>query len=343
MTIKEYRELIKSDNPDEVKYVKGTDLESVEPTYAEKIINYTCFCLTRVGAEGYNDTEELKAGNIFKRLNAIMEKGELDSMDEAYERFKRQTKDAPLFEKWGYSSVDELLERNFKVFFDKAEGFVATREENFNRAILPYIQDMLIAGMRAKLLACVWIRLEGYGFSVSPFAWEKGKSYVREDLKDFPYKSVSEMPEKDRKAFESLSLDVLYEISSHVVSYGCTRKAKRKDPGEPESEILLGEPYPKEGLEEAELVALHRYEDNKDASDDEIYSSLFDSWETEPELYLPILYNRYDEALYYALKYSGNEYKRYIESLNVEADWNAGLWNCEGGADKSEIRYDKLF
>lgn len=342
MTGKEIKEALTDRSGEEIKYVKGTEIESVEPERFEKLNHYGWYDYTINQDRNASERRQRRVFRLWEKIDSAMRSGKFRSTLEAIEYLKKKEESekgkAPIYKQLGYETVEDAMEDIFGEAYSRADNFIDTREEQFQKALLPYIEAMLIAGMRAKLLACVWIRLELYGFSVAPYNWDTKESFGREDLNVFPYTSVSEMPKKDREAFEKVSLDVLYEIESHGSFYQLSRTSTYKkwqaeklniksEGGEPEEEgdkRSYFKPYPKDGLSKKELVLLHRDEDNKDASEDEIYSSLFDSWETEPEVYLPILYFRYDEALYYALKYSGDEYKRYIESLNVEEDFDYG-------------------
>lgn len=327
-----------------VSYMPGTDLESVEPSRESMIVDALIYSLIWDKDENYREAELRLTGDIKKEILSIMEDRHFKDINEAKDIYLKSFKNKK------YETVGELpgVQKFVESALQRAEHYVDAREPILRAKLLPYIEFMLIAGMRAKSLVCVWLRATGYGFSVEPFLWGKGKSYGREDIIDFPYKSVSEMPKKDKEAFQKTALDVYYELISYVgfVRVIQFEKLRHTSGGIlPSFEALNNtKQYPKEGLSKEELIELHRsiYEEEheiENASGDEIYSSLFDSWETEIEHFLPILFYRYEEALYYALKYVGSEYIDYIESLDVAEDWNF-LASEEGEDHKYENLMD---
>ena len=162
-----------------------------------------------------------------------------------------------------------------------------------------------------------------YGFSVEPYD-KDGKEVA------FPYSSVSAMKKKDGKAFRLLVLDYYAELETTGSVYHA-REAWREEDENGKLDLSF-RPYPKDGFTAEEIASQHSYKGEEPIKPEELY----ESWEWDIELYLPFLVYRFEESLYFALKYPGNEYKRHIESLNFREDW-------DNNYGETEYSYGKIF
>ena len=303
--------------------------ESVIPTREEQLSDLTVYSLFIKQDEFFSDLEELRTGRLYRRLMDALKSGRYADVKEAVEACLKD-EDKPLYVRYG-DSVDDALEKIQKLLERRAENFLETKEASFRSAFLPYLESVLLVGMRAKVLVNTWWRLVNYGFSVQPWdedkpeTWEKdGETYY--SVSDFPYSSVSEMTKKDKEAFRQIVLDVYYVIESTCTSYHCKEK-KRED-----VEDTSFRPYPKDGFSASELAKDWNYE-----TEDELY----ESWEHEPELYLSFALFRFDEALYYAFQYAGGEYREYLSSLNVAEDWNYAF-KCSNVDGYGDLTYNNV-
>ena len=335
MTRNDLKTLLDYEEPEKVQYVPGTKIESVDAD-REKLIYWS----SRYTFVISQDEIALSLSGANKKVfNARLLEcfKDTDNPKRALYNLADKLEKEPIYKSFG-NTLEEAGEAFSRPIFEKAEYFVDMREPAICKYMLPYISDMLIAGMRAKYLVACWIRANLYGFSVEPFAWKEGKTYGREEAVDFPYRSVSDMPKKDKEAFEKLVLDVYRIIQRTSFDYlyhelgkpASSSELSAVQNGEP---AIAFKPYPKDGLEKAKyldfLKDTWQYEGK---TDEEILDDNLQYWYGEIAYYLPVLIHRYDEAIYYALKYVGDEYKDYLASLNVEEDWNA----------VSELKYNDI-
>lgn len=295
----------------EAELTPAYENESVIPTREERIADFSIYSLFAQPDEFSNGMDGLRSRRLYCRLMETLKSGryedEKDAIDASFSDEGR-----PLYERYG-DSPDDALAKIRELTEKPAEVFLDKKEASFRSAFLPYLESVLIAGMRAKVLVNTWWRLVNYGFSAQPFDETKEPDLTGEDgakyysVSDFPYRSVSEMPAKDKEAFRQVTLDVYYVLESICSLYHTT------EPARADEEDNTFRPYPKEGYSMEKLAKDWEYETP---------GELYDSWEHEPELYLSFALYRFDEALYYAFKYVGNEYKEYLSSLNVAEDWN---------------------
>lgn len=222
--------------------------------------------------------------------------------------------DTPLWERFGDTpeAATQVLASSLT---DRAEDFIESRYSLLCSAFLNYLEPMLLVGMRTGLLQNSWWRAYNYGFSVEPYTVKGEESTPNA----FPYTSVEEMTEADKRAFLWTVEDTLHSIIGRTLIRTLTQPAK-----EAEEEGREIKPYPEQGYKAEEIARRASYKDDVIQP-----SELYDSWEWDIELYLPVIINRLDEAIYYAIKYRGAEYKDYIQSLNVEKDYNLNLGNFE--------------
>ena len=194
----------------------------------------------------------------------------------------------------------------------RAEVFIENRYPSLFSSFLNYLEPLVLAGMRSGKLLFTWWRAVNYGFSVTPHVEDKEAK-----PNAFPYLTVEDMTEDDRRAFRWTVEDVFFEHLYKAVRFA---RATRKDLTKEEAQAIeewTPLPYPADGYPIERLVKMHTYPDYAFEE-----KELYESWEYEMELYLPIAIHRLDRATYYATKYNGTEYKDYIKSLNVEEDFD---------------------
>lgn len=272
--------------------------------------------------EHTREIETRKEGRLFLNVQKALQEGKAESLSEAVD-YVRKNMDGGIYKQLA-DSPEEAITTLFDVVETSVEHFLNTREESFRSAFLPYVEGVLLAGLRAGILVNSWWRLANYGFSVEPY--DKDGEKVA-----FPYRSVSEMKKKDKDAFLLLAVDYFSELETVGSMYHV--RERWREQGESGEVDFSFRPYPKDGFTAEEIAS--RYpagEDEEPITVDELY----ESWEWDIELYVPFLVYRFEEALYYALKYPGNEYKRHIASLNVREDWDANY-------GETEYSYGKIF
>ncbi len=267
--------------------------------------------------ENVQDIKTLREGRFIQKVDKALQEGKADYLSEAVDFVKKELEGAVY--KGLADSPEEAMEALKGVLEPSGRHYLDTREESFCRAFLPYVEGVLLAGLRAGILPLSWWRLVNYGFSVEPFDKE-GKEVA------FPYRSVSDMKKKkDRDAFRLLVEDYYSELET-TGSWYHARGGRRE--GE---EDYSFRPYPKDGFTAEEIASQNSTKDEPIDVD-----ALYESWEWELELFLPFLIFRFEESLYYALKYPGDEYKRHIESLNVREDW-------DGNYGETDYSYGQIF
>ena len=271
--------------------------------------------------EHARDIQTRKEGYFIRQVEKALQEGKAESLSEACDFVQKNMEGAV------YKELADSPEGAIRTLKDVVEPlgrhFLDTREESFCRAFLPYVEGVLLAGLRAGILVNSWWRLVNYGFSVEPFD-KDGKEVA------FPYRSVSDMKKrKDRDAFRLLVEDYYSELETTGSWYHAREKWRKEDEN---GEVDLSfRPYPKDGFTAEEIASQHSTKDEPIDVD-----ALYESWEWDVELFLPFLIFRFVESLYYALKYPGDEYKRYIESLNVREDW-------DGNYGETDYSYGKIF
>lgn len=226
---------------------------------------------------------------------------ELDKSEGDYKEAMARTElpaDAPVWKYYG-NSVQEVAQAFTNIYHDRAEELTAKREPQLRKAFLPYLESMVLAGMRSGLFRSSWLRACEYGFSIAPLTL---KADGKAEPMAFLYTSEKDMPEKDREALRLVVEDMYYELLGKTAILCLRLKAGEKVQGIMSSEDSLCPHFPAEGYKEAKELPIE--------------------WYTDVEKHLPIIRHRLDEATYYAVKYTGAEYKTYIESLNVAEDYD---------------------
>lgn len=293
--------------------------EPVTPTREERENTYLFYCLLIRQGEISSELSKVKEGRFCQLIQKALQEKKAETLSEAVDYVKAGLEGGVYKEL--ADTHEEAMGTLWEVFVSPSRHFLDTREESFRLAFSPYVEGVLLAGLRAGILVNTWWRLANYGFSVEPY--NKGGERVA-----FPYRSVSEMKKKDRDAFRLLEEDFYSELELLGSSFHITEP--KREPGKDGEVDFSFRPYPKEGFTAEEIA--ERYSQEEPIQADELY----ESWEWDIELFLPFLVNRFEESLYYALKYPGNEYKRHIESLNVREDWDAHY-------GETEYSYGKIF
>lgn len=243
----------------------------------------------------------------------------------------KYSEDAPIYKRYG-KTPEEALNVFHSTLSRRAEDFIERRYPTFCSLFLNYLERLVLVGMRTGVLKNSWWRAYNYGFSVEPYPLK-----VEDNTPNaFPYTSVEEMTETDKRAYLWTVEDILYSIMGKTLCR--TLRQPAKDEKEIDA-IVEGkkraiEPYPEGGYEAEEIA------ERASSKDYTVQvSELYESWEWDMELYLPIAIHRFDEAIYYAIKYAGAEYKEYIKSLNVEEDYNYCLGGFEAYSKAMEEGY----
>lgn len=261
------------------------------------------------------ERQEAREGYYAGRLLQIMKEGRASSTREAIRQIEAEDETSPVYRLYA-ETPEEAMDVFQNTYFAPGEHFVATREPAVRKAYSKYIASVLLVGLRGRWLIGGWYRLADWGFSVLPYT-DKDEEVA------FPYKSYEEMEGTDREAFNML-VEEYYSLCE-IALYARMRLNKPVPAGE---DFKLQYPtYPME-LQEVEDIL----QDYETLTED----ALKEGWDGEIYLYLPMLISRFGEAMYYALKYTGGEYKDYIESLNVAEDWDNAY------KDNPESTYAKI-
>ena len=297
--------------------------ESVRNEGEDKLNAYTLYAFLILQEEHSRELESQVEGRVYVLAQKALKETEAESLPEALEHVKKDVLGGAIYKR--YSDTPEgAIGTLEKVVYSSSKHFLDTREESFRLAFLPYIEEVLLAGLRSGILLCSWWRLVNYGFSVEPYDDNS------DEVALFPYRSLSEMTKKDRDALRELALDYYSELESCGGYYHAIESFRKPDE---EGRVDYSfRPYPKDGFTAEEIARQHSYKDEEELPVEELYKS----WEYETELYLPFLAYRFDEALYYAMTYPGKEYLDYIKSLNVREDWDENY-------GETEYSYGKIY
>ena len=292
--------------------------ESVRNEGEDKLTAYTLYAFLILQEEHSRELESQVEGRVYVLAQKALKETEAESLPEALEHVKKDVLGGAIYKR--YSDTPEgAIGTLEKVVYSSSKHFLDTRADAFRLAFLPYVEAVLLAGLRSGILVNSWWRLVNYGFSVEPYTDKTPK----DKLEAFPYRSLSEMKKKDRDAFRELAEDYFSELEStggflHALE-------SMREPDEAGKVDYSFRPYPKDGFTAEEIARQHSYKEEEELKVEELYNS----WEFDIELYLPFLVFRFEEALYYAMKYPGKEYLDYIKSLNVREDWDENYGETE--------------
>lgn len=256
------------------------------------------------------DIESIKYAQAVKRVRQIYGEGEVKMREAIDLALPTDTKAYLLLA----DSVEEAAGLLLNPWGNRAEEFIVNRYPTLFSSFLGYLEFMVLAGMRSGYLNFTWWRAVDYGFSVTPYTEEE-----KLIPNAFPYLNVEDMPEGDRRAFRWIVEDVFHIALMMCFYFHVGRKGLTEEEYKAIEEGNISF-YNKDGYTEEEIINLFSQRFTKED---------LGSFDFEILLCLPIVVSRLDEALYYATKYRGTEYKEYIKSLNVEEDYNYNLGDLE--------------
>ena len=249
----------------------------------------------------YAERQQAREGYYAGRLLQIMQGGKVKEAKEAIRIIEAEDEASPVYKL--YADTPEGAMGVFEAtYFAPGEHFVATREPAVRKAYSKYIASILLVGMRGRQLIGTWYRLADWGFSVLPYN-------DNDEEIAFPYKSYEEMEGTDKEAF-----DMLVEEYFSLCEIALYARMRLNKPVPASEDFKLHYPTYPMALQEIEDIL----QDYESLTED----ALTEGWDGEIYLYLPMLISRFGDTMYYALKYTGSEYKDYVNSLNVAEDWD---------------------
>lgn len=249
------------------------------------------------------ELSEMKEGYYARRLLVKAQEGK--ELREALKAIEAEDEASKVYRRFA-DMPDEAVDMLAKKYYAPGEHFVATRESAVRQAYSTYIASTLIVALRGRWTINTWWRLADWGFSVLPYN-------EKEEEVAFPYRSYEELTGTDKEAFDML-VEEYYSLceTNLYAQMGLEKKAL---PEEQRADYKPEYPtYPIEGYSMEEI--LQSYEGKLTEED------IREGWDCDILRFLPMLISRFGEAMYYALKYQGSEYKEYIKSLNVAEDWD---------------------
>lgn len=305
------------------------DVESVVPSPEDRALNFEALSLIINHEDNKSEVDTgIERDTIRLFWEAIKKEGyDLDRARETLNFDKMNEELTP--KEMEFGGVKLQVKRTNVYFYkllyvakEKARQFMSGREERLRSVFCTeYLAPMLLGGMRGGWLVNTWWRATCYGFSVNP--WDTDERTGENKYNAFPYRSLDEMTDNDRRAFLWTVEDTYYEAESTnaielVEAYFKEGEgvyfANREEGADARFKC-----YSKDGYSAEEIARRHSTKDEPRTVDD-----IYASWEYDMELYFPRAIYRQGEALYYAFKYSGTEYLDYIRSLNLEEDFDYG-------------------
>lgn len=211
-----------------------------------------------------------------------------------------------------------LHERSMLAFIvSNYEKYMDTRKPKLRSLFLKYLTDVLLAGLNTTgyIYALVWYEAMEYGFTPG-------------ELGNFPYKTLEDMPEKDRTAFEKTVEDVFSAVGLTASSYLLSEKIRYEKEHEDEDEEYKYSPYPDEGLSREELERYYQYKSTDELRGDGSY---------ELQVFAPFVIAHFLQAMKLAIQYPGKEYEEYIQSLDGAEDFRT-FWTQYG-----DERYENIY
>lgn len=315
--IKEIKEALK--RRDEVVLEPGSTNQSMRPSEGERLCYAVIYERAIRGEELAKEALELAENWSRKTLVKTFNPEKHSTRREVgLEALAHLAEDLQKYEdsNEGYG----VYQRNWlNVLHSEALHFRDTREPVFRSLFLRYVTEVFLAGLEygGVTFVCTWWRAVNYGFSVSPYDMDKPDKDGNYTVQDFPYKSLEEMPEKDKEAFLKTVEDIYFnieEISCGHISAQDLEAKKEADEADGEQKYVYNL-YPEGGYTDEELAEWESV-DTKE---------LDTSWIYDIERYSPFIINRFQQAMYYAVKFTGSEYQDYIKSLNGAEDFRSHL------------------
>lgn len=189
-----------------------------------------------------------------------------------------------------------------KAMFKDVDRHISVREPMLREALLPYIEEAVAAAIGAGLAPHIWALATDKGIDEGLY-FKDGK---------WLYTAPNDLNEGNRKALRETA-EWIYD--SALFFLGCRNNDKIKDFVEAAilEEKVDFKPYPLDGGGRDDLASL---------VGEEFIEHLPSNEDGDLFFFLPFVVSRIDEAVYYSLAYTGDEYLQYINSLSVEQDWD---------------------
>lgn len=223
---------------------------------------------------------------------AFDKKGDFDK--DIFDELERKRSDDAW--KWAHSMRDKYTDEVVIQCHKEAEPALVAREPKIRKAILPYIDKAISMAMGKGLIPHIWAMASDNGLTDGVYLSD-GK-WRQEELQG--------LTDGDKEAIRKTSEDI-YALALYLLE---VRNLFRLP------EALIGtipfESFPLGGGPEAidSMVTEENYEDFPSREEADLL------------LFIPFVVSRIDEAVYYSLAYSGEEYLEYLSSLSVEVDWD---------------------
>lgn len=295
---------------------ENSEKKSVIPSLEKRVEIYSLYSYMINPEKWSNELKQREDATTKRRILTPDASSFKERLKRAFDDVEKQ----PVYKRYG-DDKEEVLDFFLSGLQQPAEAFLNQREEKLRTTFCKeYLAPLVLAGMKSGVFVNTWWRAVAcYGFSVEPFTDSKdGGSTV---INAFPYSSLEEMKEGDLTAFSLTVQDVYYAMEAIAWDRQANRKAEAEEwLDEAEKRGSYFTYYPKDGLTAEELLQAFTIDGKEDTTVEDLYSS----WYFDIALRCPIAISRQDEAIYYALKYIGDEYKGYIAGLSAEQDFNYG-------------------
>lgn len=306
------------------------DVESIIPTPEEAEVWYWTIYYS-VNSSDIADASAIEQWDMtYKRYLEARFSGMLKrelSYDDAW-NFAHIGYGTPMWKEYGETEEEatELLYDNL-LGGGAVKAFMVTREVKLRTTFCKeYLAPLMLLGMRGGILVHTWWRAVCYGFSVKPYTYAH-EGDEKPQINAFPYRSIEEMTEEDRRAFLWTVEDVYY----FNISWCSLRQLRHMDSPskmpveELQQQLDMFQPYPEEGYPEEKLAELHSLDGIKLTVED-----IHSIWIYEMERFFSAAIHALDKALYYAMKFKATEYLDYIHSLDAVKDYKYHTDGVEG-------------
>lgn len=219
----------------------------------------------------------------------------------------------------------------FRVVMAEAEGraeeYLAHKEPKIREAFIPYIEEAICMADALSIGEPLYDYRIKYGWNDEGFQkrYKKGEGYE--------YRSPEELSETDREALRYAALQIYY-IAEDILGEARRRVGRNAliagFKGKIDSATISEEtynkfcrtytPYPFNGLSKEDIEEGFR---KFRAKDFEGVDSIVDynCWACV-EYYFPYLLHRLDYSIYLAFRYSGEEYREYLNTLDFRSDFD---------------------
>lgn len=209
----------------------------------------------------------------------------------------------------------------------RAEEYLAHKEPKIREAFIPYIEEAICMADALSIGEPLYYYRIKYGWNDEGFQkrYKKGEGYE--------YRSPEELSETDREALRYAALqiyyiaeDILGEARRDVGRSALIAGFKGKIDSTTISEETFNKfcrtytPYPFNGLSKEDIEEYFR---KSSAKYFEGVDSIVDynGWACV-EYYFPYLLHRLDYSIYLAFRYSGEEYREYLNTLDFRSDFD---------------------